>query len=76
MIYSKFGSLLTLTSKQQDADGQLTIHATAEGAADSREYRIADLKADAGSAEIDEAVQKLPLKILEKKTKRRPQGLY
>ena len=69
MIYSKFGSQLTLVSKYEDADGRLTIQGTAGDTADIREYHVRDLKADAGSSEIDEAIAKLPWKVLERKAK-------
>jgi hypothetical protein len=70
MIYSKFGTQLTLVSKQQDADGRLTIQGTAGDTADAREYQVGDLKADAGSAEIDKAVAKLPWKVAYRKPRR------
>lgn len=69
MIYSRFGTKLSLVSKQQETSGRLSIQATAEGAADIRQYHIADLKADEGSAEIDASVAKLPWRVLEKKAK-------
>lgn len=67
MIYSKFGSLLTLVSKHQAGGGRLSIQATAGGTADIREYAVGELKADGGLAEIDDAVAKLPWKVLEGK---------
>ncbi|MCY2954827.1 MAG: hypothetical protein NTU53_23090 [Planctomycetota bacterium] len=69
MIYSKFGTQLTLVSKHQDADGRLTIQGTAGDTADIREYHVRDLKADEGSSEIDATVAKLPWKVVEKKAK-------
>src|SRR5439155_8698109 len=62
LVYSKFGSALTLINKQEDSAGQLLIFATAAGGTDVREYRLADLKADDGSAEIDQATKNLPWK--------------
>jgi hypothetical protein len=76
VVYTKFGSTLTLINKQEDSNGQLLIYATAAGGADVREYRVTDLKADGGSAEIDEATKKLPLKAQVPKPKRERQGLY
>ena len=65
MLYSKFGSRLTLISKSEDANGRITVQATAEGTADVREYQITDLKADDGSTEINETISKLPAKVIE-----------
>jgi hypothetical protein len=64
VLYSKFGSRLTPVSKSEDANGRITIQATAEDTTDVREYQITDLKADDGSAEINEAIQKLPAKVI------------
>ena len=69
MIYSRFGTMLTLLSKEQDFSGRLAIQGTAEGTAEIREYFVGDLKADEGSAEIDAAVAKLPWKVVPKKTR-------
>lgn len=69
MIYSKFGTPLTLLSKQQDRNGGVLIQGTAGGTADLREYQPADLKADQGLTEINAAVAKLPWKVVEKKVK-------
>jgi hypothetical protein len=70
MIYSKFGSQLTLVSKHQDAEGRLSIQGTAGETADIREYQVGDLKADGGLAEIDQAVANLPWKAVVKKPQR------
>jgi hypothetical protein len=71
MLYSKFGSRLTPTSKTQDTGGRITIQATADGAADVQEYLVRDLKADDGLAEINAVVDKLPWKVFKKQPKRR-----
>jgi hypothetical protein len=63
VIYSKFGSLLTLVSKTVQASGRIAVQATAEGSADVREYLPAELKADAGSAEIERIIAELPCKV-------------
>ena len=65
MLYSKFGSRLTPISKCEDANGRITVQATAEDTTDVREYQITDLKADDGSTEIDEVIKNLPLKVIE-----------
>ncbi|HEX4792361.1 MAG TPA: hypothetical protein VH370_01130 [Humisphaera sp.] len=75
MIYSKFGTALALLSKTQSAGGQVCVQATADGAADIHEYKLADLTADDGSAEINAAVAKLPLKVFENKSGRRRKPL-
>ena len=64
MLYSKFGSRLTPVSKSEDANGRITIQATAEDTTDVREYQITDLKADDGTAEINDVIQKLPAKVI------------
>ena len=60
MIYSRFGSKLTLISRGEDADGQLSVRATCEGMEGERTYRRGDMTADDGMPEIDAAVAKLP----------------
>jgi hypothetical protein len=60
MIYSRFGSKLTLISKGQDSDGQLSVQATCEGMEGVRAYRRGEMTADDGNPEIDAAVAKLP----------------
>jgi hypothetical protein len=65
MLYSKFGSRLTPISKSEDANGRITVQATAEDTSDVREYQITDLKADDGSTEIDEVIKNLPSKVIE-----------
>ena len=69
MIYSRFGTRLMLVSKLQEGPERLMIHATADGTADIREYRVGDLTADEGSTEIEQAVAKLPWKVAQKKAK-------
>lgn len=71
MIYSKFGSQLTLISKHAVSNGQLSIQATAGDTPDIREYCVGDMKADGGVAEIKEAVAKLPWKVVLRKPGRR-----
>ena len=75
MIYSRFGTALALVSKTESAGGQVSVQATAGGAADIHEYNVADLKADNGLAEINAAVGKLPLKVFENKSGRRRKPL-
>ena len=65
VLYSKFGSRLTPISKHEDANGRITVQATAEGASDVRDYQINDLKADEGSTEISDIISKLPAKVIE-----------
>jgi hypothetical protein len=64
MIYSKFGSKLTLISKSESEGGRVTVQATADGTTDIHEYNVADLKADDGMNEITAVVAKLPLKVV------------
>jgi hypothetical protein len=71
MIYSKFGTALALVSKTQSDGGQVSVQATADGAADIHEYKLTDLTADEGSKEINAAVAILPMKVFENKTGRR-----
>lgn len=75
MIYSRFGTALTLVSKTQDDTGKLSIQATTSGTADLHEYRLTDLTADDGSTEINAAVSKLPTKVFENKSGRRRKPL-
>jgi hypothetical protein len=65
VIYSKFGTQLTPISKSEDANGRIAVQATAQGTTDVRDYQIADLKADDGSAEINEIISKLPAKVIQ-----------
>ena len=65
MIYSKFGSKLTLISKTE-GDGRVSVQATADATGDIHDYSVADLKADEGMSEINAAVAKLPFKVFEK----------
>jgi len=61
MIYSRFGSKLTLISQGRDASGQLVVQATCEGMQGVRSYRWEDMTADQGHPEIDAAIASLPL---------------
>jgi hypothetical protein len=69
VIYSRFGTKLTLIDKHQGGNGRLSIYAIAEGALEAREYSIGDFTADAGLTEIDEAVAKLPSRVIQKQRK-------
>ena len=60
MIYSRFGTKLTLISKGNDDAGQLCIKATCEGMDGERTYHRHELTADNGHTEIDAAIAKLP----------------
>jgi hypothetical protein len=62
VIYSRFGTELTLKSKSEDSSGQVLIHAMCAGMQEIREYHRADLTADDGPREIDAAIAKLPTK--------------
>jgi hypothetical protein len=73
MIYSKFGTALALVSKYQELNGKVSIQATAGGTADVREYYVDDMKADGGLTEINEAIGKLPWKVIMGKKERRAQ---
>jgi hypothetical protein len=75
MIYSKFGTALTLISKT-DSASEVTIQATSAGTTDTREYKLADLKADNGVAEINAAIAKLPPKVFGNTTGRRRKPLF
>ena len=70
MIYTRFGSTITLHSKRQEGNGRLSIRATSRGPTELREYDVGDLEADGGFTEIDEAVAKLPWKSVQQKAKR------
>lgn len=70
MIYSRFGTPLTLISKKEDSNGRVSIQATSDGKGDVREYHVGDLKADEGPPEIEQAVAKLPLQVFPKKVRR------
>lgn len=61
MIYSRFGSKLTLISKGEDSTGQLVVQATCEGMEGVRAYRRIEMTADDGNPEIDAALAKLPV---------------
>jgi hypothetical protein len=75
MIYSKFGTALSLVSKSVDAAGRVRVQAAVEGAAELHEYEVADLKADDGLAEINAAVAALPVRVLGERKLRRRQPL-
>jgi hypothetical protein len=60
MIYSRFGTKLTLISKGNDDAGQLCLKATCEGMEGERTYLRHELTADDGHTEIDAAIAKLP----------------
>jgi hypothetical protein len=70
VIYTRFGSKLTLIDKHQGSNGRLSIHAIAEGATEVREYSVGDFTADEGLTEINEAVAKLSWRVAEKKVGR------
>jgi hypothetical protein len=59
MIYSRFGTKLTLLSKDTDEAGQVRIQATTEGMEGVRDFRRSDLMADDGPPEIDAAIAQL-----------------
>ena len=67
MIYSRFGTMLTPLSKEQDASGRISIQVTAQGVTEQRNYALTDLKADDGMPEINDAVVKLPWRVVDAK---------
>ena len=71
MIYSRFGTPLSLISKTETRSGQVCVQATTEGSADVHQYRLGDLTADDGTIEITAAVAKLPPRVLGEKGGRR-----
>jgi hypothetical protein len=71
MIYSRFGTALTLVSKTEGDSGRVFVQAMTEGSADLHEYQLPDLQADDGSTEINAALAKLPMKVFQNKTGRR-----
>ena len=73
MIFSKFGSKLTLVSKRDDGSGRVWVQGRAEGSTDIREFAADELKADDGLAEVDRAVAQLPPKAVGSKVERRRQ---
>jgi hypothetical protein len=75
MIYSKFGTAITLVSKTE-SDSVVTIQATSAGTTDTREYKLTDLKADNGVTEINAAIAKLPPKVFGNTTGRRRNPIY
>jgi hypothetical protein len=70
MIYSRFGTKLTLVSKEADASGSISLQATTEGMDGIRNYATSELKADDGMNEINDVVAKLPWRVVEKNTQR------
>jgi hypothetical protein len=48
MIYSKFGSQLTLVTKTVTDGGRVSVQATTDGTTDIHDYNVVDLKADDG----------------------------
>lgn len=75
MIYSKFGSVLTLITKTESEGGRVSVQATTDGTTDIRDYNVVDLKADDGINEINAAVAKLPQRALQNKGGRRRKPL-
>ena len=75
MTYSRFGTKLTLISKEEDSNGRVSLLATAEGGGDIHHYAIGHLEADDGMNEINDAVGKLPWRVVETTTQRRDQKL-
>ena len=70
MIYSRFGTKLTLVSKQQEPNGLLCIQAQVEDTSEVRDYYTGDMTADNGFNEINEAVELLPWKTATPVTRR------
>jgi hypothetical protein len=64
MIYSRFGTQLTLISKTVSDGGRVSVQATTDGTADTHDYNVVDLKADDGMNEINAAVAKLPFRVV------------
>jgi hypothetical protein len=75
MIYSRFGTQLTPVSKIKDANGRISIQVMVDGNTDQRNYAVTDLKADDGMPEIDDAIAKLPWRVVESKVQRRENKL-
>jgi hypothetical protein len=75
MIYSRFGTKLTPVSKEQDESGRISIQVKAEGVADLRTYATADLQADNGMTEINDAIAKLPWRTAPVKTQPRDRNI-
>jgi hypothetical protein len=75
MIYSRFGTQLTPVSKIKDASGRISIQVMVDGNTDQRNYAVTDLKADDGMPEIDDAIAKLPWRVVESKVQRRENKL-
>lgn len=67
MIYSRFGTVLTLLTKTQQSDGQVVVQASAQGTPVIRDYRVGDMTADEGSKEIEAAIAGLPWKVIPRK---------
>lgn len=75
MIYSRFGTVLTLLSKVRQDDGQVAVQASALGTPVIRDYRLGDMMADEGATEIDAAIAGLPWRVIQKKAKRSVRGV-
>jgi hypothetical protein len=66
MLYSRFGTKLTPLSKERDASGTISLQATAEGMDGIRTYAMNELMADDGMPEINETLEILPWRVVEK----------
>ena len=66
MLYSRFGTKLTPLSKEQDANGTISMQATAEGMDGIRTYAMNELMADDGMPEINETLGMLPWRVVDK----------
>lgn len=75
MIYSRFGTVLTLVSKEQDGNGRVHVQVTTQETDGLRNYAVTDLTADDGMTEINAAVAKLPWKVVEPSASRRPRHI-
>ena len=71
MIYSRFGTKLTLVSKKQEPNGLLCIQATVADTSEVRDFYTGDLTADDGFVEINETVDLLPWKKIPPVTHRK-----
>ena len=71
MIYSRFGTPLTLVTRTESDAGVVSVQATTDDSTDVHEYKLTDLTADEGSTEINAAVAKLPMKVFENNSGRR-----
>jgi hypothetical protein len=66
MLYSRFGTKLTPLSKERDANGTISLQASAEGMDGIRTYAMNELMADDGMPEINETLDILPWRVVEK----------